>query len=514
VKQEGELTLLHVQSGAIGYGRLGVELHKALEAKGVDVYDGLEFPPEIRAKMSEGDLLVADGRRTKKTNAVGWVSVPTHARGWHEGQWPFVFTMWEATWLPESFRDSLHNFPMIVVPSMHNVELFGEYHDNVRYCPLGIDPDKWAFTERRSGPTFDVLVGGSGGRKGLDVAITAFAKAFPEGSWGDGPVPRLILKSPKANLGLPDDLRNDLPFPSSDRLTIISGRLPPEDEVVLYQTAHVYLQPSRGEGFGLQPLQAIAQGLPTVLTDAHGHEAFAHLGWPVGHDLVKAGYFIYGDHPDMKWWEPKVDDIVDHLRAIYDDYEGAKAIAARASDEARREFTWERTADHFLDALDGAHLAEPKMTGGWFVPETKLYHVRVNRPWAADIAGVHYRFDEGKDYYELSDIKRILFEGGILDPVCLERTHISDDQVFDGNGLTEDQAEQVGAYRASKAFCRACQQQINSSPTKADLLWALSQARNGIDDATILEGLVAEPELPRRLRGRPPVVPPPQPAVA
>jgi hypothetical protein len=30
---------------------------------------------------------------------------------------------------------------------------------------------------------------------------------------------------------------------------------------------------------------------------------------------------------------------------------------------------------------------------------------------------------------------------------------------------------------------------MNSVPTKADLLWALSQARNGVDDQTILEGL-------------------------
>jgi glycosyltransferase involved in cell wall biosynthesis len=489
VNPAGELTLLHVQSAAIGYGRLGVELHKALTNQGVDVYDGLDFPPEVRAKMSQGDLDVADGRRIKRTNAVGWVSVPTHAKGWHEGQFPFVFTMWEANWLPESFRETLHNFPMIVVPSRQNVELFGEYHPNVRYCPLGIDPDKWHFTERRMGPTFDVLVGGSGGRKGLDVAVEAFAKAFPTDSWGDGPVPRLVLKSPKANLGLPDELRESLPFPSSDRLTVISGRLDPEDEVALYQSAHVYLQPSRGEGFGLQPLQAIAQGLPTVLTDAHGHEAFSHLGWPVGYDMVKAGYFIYGDHPDMNWWEPKVDDIVDHLRSIYDDYDGARAIAARASKEARVEFTWDRTASQFLAALDGAHLEPVNITGDWFIPELKRYHVRVNRPWAADIAGVHYRFDEGEDYWEPSDVKRILFEGGYLDPVCLTSTEGFDGGDFDGNGLTADQAEQVGAYTAAHSFCRACQQQVNSVPTKADILWALSQARNGVDDQTILEGL-------------------------
>ena len=37
-------------------------------------------------------------------------------------------------------------------------------------------------------------------------------------------------------------------------------------------------------------LQAIAQGLPTVLTDAHGHEAFADLGYRVSAEMEKAGY--------------------------------------------------------------------------------------------------------------------------------------------------------------------------------------------------------------------------------
>jgi glycosyltransferase involved in cell wall biosynthesis len=491
----GELTLLHVGSSAIGYGRLGVELHNALERRGTTVYDHIEPPAAVKAQMSEATRKVAEGRRHKLTNAVGWVSVPTHANGWWEGQWPFVFSMWEATWLPESFRDSLHNFAAVMVPSMQNVELFGQYHPNVRYVPLGVDPDAWHYTPRTvPGATFDVLVGGSGGRKGVDVAIRAFAAAFPEGSWGDGPIPRLVLKSPKASLGLLDTLKADLPFPPNERLEIISGRLTAEDEVALYARSHVYLQPSRGEGFGLQPLQAIAQGLPTVLTDAHGHEAFSHLGWPVRSTLVKAGYFIYGDHPDMMWWEPDLDDCVDHLRAIYGDYDSAAARAAGSAIEAGERFTWDTCADAFIDALDGQHLVEPATTGEWFKPEHKRYLVRVNRPWKADIAGVHYLFEPGADYYELSDVKRILFESERLDPSCLGGLMISDQEMFDNDGLTPAQAERIPGYTAAHSFCGGCGQQMNSAPTRADLLWALSRARNGEDDEAILTDLLVNLE--------------------
>ena len=63
------------------------------------------------------------------------------------------------------------------------------------------------------------------------------------------------------------------------------------EELDLYRSCHAYLQPSRGEGFGLQPLQALALGRPTILTNAHGHASFAHLGIPLDSTMQKAAYF-------------------------------------------------------------------------------------------------------------------------------------------------------------------------------------------------------------------------------
>lgn len=488
-----ETTLLYVHGESIGYGRLGIHLSEQFRAKGIDVYDHIEPPDEVKAAMTSGNRKVNVGRRHKQTNTVGWVSVPTHARGWFEGQYPWIFTMWEADWLPEAFRETLHHFETVVVPSPQNVELFSNYHPNVHLATLGVDPELWHYEERKEpGATFDVLIGGSGGRKGVDIALEAFGKAFPPGSWGDGPVPRLVLKSPRADLGFPDDVaRSKLPFPPAEQLQIINGRLSAEDEVGLYANCHVYLQPSRGEGFGLQPLQAIAQGMPTILTDAHGHESFSHLGWPVGYDKVKAGYFIYGDHPDMKWWEPRVDDVVDHLRDIYENYESATAIAARAAQVVPQEFTWSHCADQVLDVI-GPHMEVPYSGDGtWLEPEMKRYLVRVNKRWTADIAGVSYRFEPKQDYYEPADVKRILFECGMLDPACLERSRVTEaGEVFDDHGLTEAQARKIPGYTAANGFCPECGQRANGAPTRADLLWALQRAARGDDTDMVMAELV------------------------
>ncbi len=134
------------------------------------------------------------------------------------------------------------------------------------------------------------------------------------------------------------------------RIMQMNGKLPPEEEIALYEMAHCYLQPSRGEGFGLQPLQAIAQGIPTILTDAHGHASFSHLGWGIGSKPVKAAYFIYGDAGE--WWEPDLDDLCDRMRWMYDNWTEATITAAYASDVVAEQFTWKHTAEKFIGMFD------------------------------------------------------------------------------------------------------------------------------------------------------------------
>ena len=91
-------------------------------------------------RLAQSDHL-NKGKQSGRSNVVCWVSVPTHGTGWWKGQTAVCFTMWEATRLPESFRESLHHFDTIIVPSKHNLALFPRYHPNVKYVPLGVDPD-------------------------------------------------------------------------------------------------------------------------------------------------------------------------------------------------------------------------------------------------------------------------------------------------------------------------------------------------------------------------------------
>lgn len=438
-----ELTLLHVHEQAIGYGRYGVELAKQLTALDVDVYDDLGEPDETRPAHQ----VPFAGARTKRTNVVAWISTPGHATGWYRDQYTVVSTMWEAQRLPESFRETLPEFDLIVVPSHHNVELFSRYHPNVKFVPLGVDPAMWHYQPRTPAAEFRFLIGGSGPRKGTDLAYKAFRALWgKEGSWGSGPVPYLVMKSPKGG-----------EYPG-DRIEVVSGRISAQSEVDLYAGAHCYLQPSRGEGFGLQPLQALAQGLPTVLTAAHGHDSFAHLGLGIGATPARSAYFIYGDAGD--WWEPDFDELCDRMRWVYENYDQAVDEGKSAAAAVANEFTWANTAARFVDAIGPERLSVPYSgDGSWHAPERLRYEVVVNRPWYCEIAGRAYRFTPGTPTYELADVKRVLWEAGILDDRCVQG---------DDTGLAPSQLLIRDRDTAAHAYCGTCHQRLGSQPTKAD----------------------------------------------
>lgn len=412
---------------ANGYGRMGTELVAAFQAQGIRVIDGLTQDGEI-APVS---ILM---------------SLPCNATGWYEGQYKVLLTMWEGTRLPETMREGLDNYDLILVPSMVNKELYAKYHDNVHYVPLGFNPVDWQFRKRPPvSRSFRFFADGRGGRKGSDLAIDAFKKAF-RGYKTNGSRPQLMLKGNRAG------------YPITEDVKVLPGKVTDAEEIEMYASAHVFLAPARGEGWGMQPLQAIAQGCPTILTNAHGHAAFADLGWGLRAWEVPAEYFVFGDAGN--WWQPDVNQMVEYMRWMYENYEDAKQMAQLFSEDAHAGFTWEQSARELTSRIDDEMFLssyERHGLGNWKKPVYRLYPVVMRIPWKCEIAGTMYLFEPGKLYHETAEVKRILFESGWLDPACLE-TGDKD------NGLNPKQIAESGAVTAQHGGCPTCGQPLNSRP--------------------------------------------------
>lgn len=441
------INAMYVHSTSMGYGRFGTYVTQGLEERGIQIFDHLPMPNEPKDGIREV-AYSTDGTRTGLAKVACWFSVPTHARGWYKDQIPLLFTMFESQRIPESFRKVLHEFKTVIVPSDHNVELFSKYHPDVRACYLGVDPKQWFFLARKAPEVFfTFLIGGSGPRKGTDLAYKAFRTLWPkEGSWSrEGPVPRLVMKNPRGEQYY------------GERVEMVTGKISGHAEVDLYANAHCYLQPSRGEGFGLQPLQALAQGCPTILTAAHGHGSFAHLGYGLDSKPSHSAYFIYGDAGD--WWEPDFDQLCDYMKYVYENYDEAVQKGVEAAETVAKEFTWGNTVDRFLEIVGPENLVPYTGSKEWYEPRQRRYRIVTNQDWSCQAAGIQYRFKAGQEYYEVADIKRLLFEANLLTPECVNA---------DDHGLALEQIHDLAEYTAANSHCHACGQQLNTRPTYAD----------------------------------------------
>lgn len=425
-----KLNMSHRSGTDSGYGRMGTEIHRSLERLGVEVTPGVtDTGPVHKDYLSIGH--------------------PAHIDGWWEGQSAHVFTMWEATVMPPGGREQLHEFETVFVPAQHDVDLWGRFHPRVIKVPLGVNPDVWHPTPRPDpGANFTFLTAGNGPRKGIDIAVRAFNTVFADykPTWNE-PTPKLIVK----NLRSSEHYKGEF-------VTQHSAILSDEDEVALYQTAQCYIGAARGEGWGLAPLQAIAQGIPTILTNAHGHAEFAELGIPISTHMVPAERFVYGDAGE--WWEPDFDEICEAMWDVYTGYDEHVARAGQNAYRAIEEFTWDRAAQNLINHL-GLDIASPDIERTVRHKLTvKLYHVVANKPCAYEINGESFRFEPGKEYWERGDLKRMMFENDNLDPVCLQDPHEL--------GLFPDEVKGLDAYAARNARCPTCHQVLNTNTVDVD----------------------------------------------
>ena len=425
-----------------GYGRFGVMTKRALEALGVVSVGDIGLQPQ---GLDVVDTFTPDETIVPLAHTALWLSTPPHVRGWYEGQFAAIFSMWESTEIPPEFRQNLHHFDRIFVPSLQNLELFSRFHDDVRYIPLGVDAS-WSFQPRK--PIlrdFNFLTAGYGPRKGVKQVVEAFLTVFPGGEplWPGGPIPRLTVRS-----------RDDVSGPG---VTCIAQDLSLAAEVELYANAHCYVSGSKGEGFGFMPLQAIIQGCPTILGDAHGHAAYAHYGFGIGtHPLECKRATFWGDGGE--WWEPNFDELCDSMRMVYCEYPAAEEFAYNSAHAAAKEFTWEHTAEELVFNLSDELFKPAPTERVWVGAPPKLFHIRVNKDCAYTVNGVVHAFEPGKDYWEAPDLKRAILTAGHLDM-----------STFDPNDLGVEDNADLDMLRARNSVCSTCHQPFNRDDTLAEL---------------------------------------------
>lgn len=282
----------------------------------------------------------------------------TWPRDCHKSAFPRTigYTMFETNATPLPWTKSMNQARRLITPCPANMEAFRNRGVTVPIdvVPQGINPEAWPIIDRakRDQPYTFLIAGGLTYRKNPIGAVQAFRAAFPENN-----DVRLLIKTRAGRIA--GGFRNWInTVPRDDRIEIIAEDSTPEAMAMFMATADCFLWPSRGEGFGLPPLQAMATGLPVIVSNNSGMSQYCDkkYNYPIPCKEVPVPRQSDGGYPDDwgdcgNWWEPDFDCLVEAMRNIVRHPNRAYNIGMRSAEWVRENWTVMHTCQKILEVV-------------------------------------------------------------------------------------------------------------------------------------------------------------------
>eukprot|EP00741_Cyanophora_paradoxa_P020874 tig00021318_g20152.t1 len=275
-----------------------------------------------------------------------------------------LLAAWETTRVPAAWPRAINRdgYDALAVPSEEAAEAFrrGGVKVPVHVVPLGVDPAAWPEPlpegARPADGPFRFLMVADGSwtnhRKGYGLAYEAFLEAFA----GRDDV-ELLLKVSHGERGDHEfrKIRRSLP----PNVKVHTGTLPRREIVRLMRSAHAFIFPSKGEGFGLPPREAMAMGIPVLVPGFGGLAPIANasLSFPLPWSPEPAdGYeFLLAQNDGSSdfgtWARVERAGLVDAMRRAAANRAETGAMGRRAAAWVRAHETYERTADQLVRLL-------------------------------------------------------------------------------------------------------------------------------------------------------------------
>ena len=347
----GALDVVSVNIPYVGYGRMADSIIEALKPK-VDL--------------------------RKDADGVVFCMTPNMVKGWLKGQRAAVLTMWETTKIPSRFTLPIRMFDTVLVPCDWNAELYEPFHDNIKVVPLGIDVDFWRPQDVVDNDVFTFVTGGSGwNRKGIEQVIQAFRTA-------ELPDSRLLIKIHKHMMDKPAS------YDFGPGIKVVNKIMDPLEEREFYAQADCFVSATRGEGFGMMPLQNAALGNLVIAPSHTGHLMFDHLfDYQLSWDYGKAEMEYYDDIGD--WFVPDQDELVEAMVDAYS--KGRPPLWERQARWEKAEvWSWDRTADRLTEVFPPGKVIENPV---WQPSGMSEVLVRTLQRVEADVGSYRLRYPAG-----------------------------------------------------------------------------------------------------------------------
>lgn len=268
----------------VGYGEASYNIIKSFKHLGIDV--------ELEAQHADIEISFAD---------------PGNYVFYDPSSYKIGYSAWESSEMSQVFKNNIAYCDELWGTSFWITDLYKLLFPNKKIFTYqhGIS-ETWKPKLRKKAqePFTFFHIGEPYSRKDAQMVVDAFVELF-----GADPNYRLVLKCHKINTTRVTHPRGyDLsPAAMYDNIIEISGMLSEEQMFSLYEQTDVFVYPSWGEGFGFQPLQALAMGMPVICVDGWADYA-KYITWPIESKWARSpweskhpGYMLKPNKENLKF---------------------------------------------------------------------------------------------------------------------------------------------------------------------------------------------------------------------
>jgi glycosyltransferase involved in cell wall biosynthesis len=265
---------------------------------------------------------------------------------YHPNKNTIIFTVWDSSILPIKYVNDINKARMCIVPSKATkdcfvnsgvnipIEVIPLWYDPRIFNPIGTDFEtkgrRSYFNECKFGAS-GLVTSEKNDKKDLNKVVSAFKKAFDNKE-----------KYPKVSLELKVTPESKISHEISDsRIKLIKSHFTQKQLSDWYRDLSCYVNLSKYESFGKQPMEAIACGIPIITTNHSGISDYYSddMGYTVGHKVIDANCEPY---TEGEWFEANEDEVISRMRQVYHERQSASHLGEDSSHKIKH------LQDHYI----------------------------------------------------------------------------------------------------------------------------------------------------------------------
>ncbi len=293
---------------------------------------------------------------------------------WIRHQWPpkaeppqgakwILMQPWEFSKLDDRIVPIFEKADEVWTPSNFSRNAFissGIESDKIQVMPNGINPqlfkpfgNKYPLKTKKK---FKFLfVGGTIYRKGIDILIRAYTKTFTNNDEVCLVIKDMLGSTLYKGLTIEDKIKLLQNDPTAPEIEYLNNEMSENEIASLYRACDMFVSTYRGEGFSLPTLEAMASGLPVIVTRGGSTDDFTteENAWYINSEPILVNTAdIKIKSNDMCLLEPNFDEVVETLQYVVRHSTINFSQGLIGSYLARKYWTWQKATLKILARLD------------------------------------------------------------------------------------------------------------------------------------------------------------------